>query len=86
MNSMHTLPQPKILKDIISAYADLWADVMLGKNLENHLKKIDNDFYYVNRLAEIKEKDGNDNKRLVKIADQLYCLRLIILKKLKLRS
>jgi len=85
MNSKTTLTPSPILKDIISAYADLWADVMLGKNLESHQKKIEVDLYHVDQLALIKKSEGKDNSQLVKVANQLYCLRLIILKKLKLR-
>ena len=85
MNSKHEVIQSPVLKEIISTYADLWADIMLGKNLENHRKKIENDLHYVEQLAVLKEKEGKDNSQLVKIANQLYCLKLIILKKLKLR-
>ncbi len=84
MNSKTTASP--ILKDIISTYADLWADIMLGKNLEDHRRKIEADLYYIDQLAAKKEKDGKDNSRLVKIANQLYCLKIIILKKLKLRT
>jgi len=85
MNLKITLTPSPILKDIISAYADLWADVMLGKNLESHRRKIETDIYHIDLLAAMKEKDGKDNSHLVKVSNQLYCLRLIILKKLKLR-
>jgi len=85
MNSKHEIIQSPVLKEIISTYADLWADIMLGKNLENHRNKIENDLHYVEQLAVLKEKEGKDNSQLVKIANQLYCLKLIILKKLKLR-
>ena len=85
MNTKHTPLQSPVLKDIISAYADLWADVMLGKNLESHLKKIDSDLQYVDVLIAIREKEGANNQRIIKVANQLYCMKMIVLKKLKLR-
>lgn len=85
MNTKSTLTPSPILKDIISVYSDLWADVMLGKNLESHRKKIEVDLYFIDHLVAEKQERGEDNSKIVKIANQLYCLRLIILKKLKLR-
>ena len=85
MNTKHTPIQSPVLKDIISAYADLWADVMLGKNLESHLKNIDSDLQYLDVLIAIREKKGANNQRIIKVANQLYCMKMIVLKKLKLR-
>jgi len=86
MNTKHTPIQSPVLKDIISAYADLWADVMLGKNLESHLKNIDSDLQYLDVLIAIREKEGANNQRIIKVANQLYCMKMIVLKKLKLRK
>ena len=86
MNTKHTPLQSPVLKDIISAYADLWADVMLGKNLESHLKNIDSDLQYLDVLIAIREKEGANNQRIIKVANQLYCMKMIVLKKLKLRK
>lgn len=86
MNTKITPTPSPILKHIISVYADLWADIMLGKNLEKHQAKIEADLFYIDQLAAIKEKNGKDSHQLVKIANQLYCLKLIILKKLRFRA
>jgi len=86
MNTKHKELQSPILKNIISAYADLWADVMLGKNLESHLEKISTDLHYVDVLIAIREKEGVNTHRIIKVANQLYCMKMIVLKKLKLRS
>ena len=83
MNTKHTPIQSPVLKDIISAYADLWADVMLGKNLESHLKNIDSDLQYLDVLIAIREKEGANNQRIIKVANQLYCMKMIVLKKLR---
>lgn len=86
MNPKITATPSPFLKHIISVYADLWADIMLGKNLESNLGKIEDDIVYLDQLALKKEKNGEDNQQLIKIANQLYCLKLIIVKKLRFRA
>lgn len=86
MNSKHIQIQSPVLKEIISTYANLWADVMLSKNLKNHLLKIETDLHYMEQVTGIMEKEGKNTTKLAKVADQLYCLKLIIQKKLKLRA
>jgi len=80
---LHTSP---VLKNIISTYADLWADVMLSKNLEKHLIKIEFDLYEIDHMITVRENEGKDHTAMDKVANQLYCLKMIVLKKLKLRS
>jgi len=70
------------LDQIISDYADMWAEVILDKNLEDHLKKIRADINFLNKLICMREKKGKDNTQFIRIADQLYALRQVVLKKL----
>ena len=79
---LHASP---VLKDIISTYADLWADVMFSKNLEKHLIKIESDLDEIDHIIAVKESEGKDHTAMDKVANQLYCLKMIVLKKLKLR-
>lgn len=81
--ALHTSP---ILKEIMSTYANLWADVMLSKNLEKHLIKIEFDLYEIDRHITMKENESKDHVAMDRVANQLYCLKMIVLKKLKLRS
>jgi len=70
------------LDQIISDYADMWAEVILDKNLEDHLKKIRADINFLNKLICMREKKGKDNTQFIRIADQLYALRQVVLKKM----
>ena len=72
------------LNNIISAYADITADIMLNKNLEKHLKNVLDDIYFLNYFIEKKEKDGGDTIKLRQISKQLSCVVYVIIKKQKL--
>lgn len=66
------------LQKIIAAYADLWADVLLDKNLGQHLKKISDDLGHLHKLIDHREARHLDTIHYYRIANQLFRLQEII--------
>lgn len=70
------------LSKIITAYADIWADVMMDKNLEHHLKGISEDLGYLNKLIDYKDARHHDTIHYYRIVNQLFRLQDIVRDKL----
>lgn len=68
------------LKSILSAYSEIWADVLYNKNLPAHLEKVEADISYLRILIQLYEK--GDVRLLVQIKDDLIDLRTIMLSKI----
>ncbi|RBQ08927.1 hypothetical protein [Pedobacter miscanthi] len=71
----------KTLSRIIQEYADLWADVMLDKNLMKALEKINKDINDLDRLIVRRGTQGLDTVIYSKIANQLLVMEEIIREK-----
>lgn len=71
------------LSKIITAYADIWADVILNKNLDQHLKGISEDLGLLNKLIDYKDARHLDTVRYYRIANQLFLLQEIVRDKLE---
>lgn len=71
------------LNNLMAAYADLWADVLLDKNLYDHFLAVNEDLYYLKQLIALKSAGHHDTVSYDKIAQQLICLKAIIAVKLK---
>jgi len=68
------------LQSIISAYAEMWADVLYHKNLTAHLEKVQCDISYLRTLIQVYDKD--DIQLLIQIKNDLINLRETILLKI----
>lgn len=71
-----------MIKQIISVYASLWADVLYNRRLEIHLRKIEHDIAFVELLITIACFKRSEATSLRKIHKDLIGLRKIIRKKI----
>ena len=72
----------KQLINIMSAYSDVWVDVLYNRKLRIHLKRIEVDIAYINLII---KRDGLLNKEsiaLTKIEKELVLMRAIIQRKI----
>ena len=69
------------LRSILSAYADLWTDVLYNKNLGSHLEKVNADISYLRILIQLYNRDNIH--LLIQIKNDLIDLRVIILLKIQ---
>jgi hypothetical protein len=60
-DNRHAMDQKKVLirkaklDTMIAAYAEIWAEVLLDKNLVLHLIQIEDDLRYLNRLISLND-------------------------------
>ena len=71
-----------MLSKIMAAYAEIWADVMLDKNLQTHLRNMEDDLKILNELIDGKELLGHNSLHFHRIANMLYRLKDIVLDKI----
>jgi len=64
------------------AYADIWADVMLNKNLQRHLKSMQQDLAQLNQLIDGKELLQENALPLYRITNQLFRMQDMLRTKL----
>lgn len=80
-NQKYSSAQSPELAELIAVYADVWADVIIGKNLDAHLREIEEDLVYINKIVDLKEASKQDAISIYRISNQLYRLKDIILRK-----
>jgi hypothetical protein len=71
------------LDNMIAAYAEIWAEVLLDKNLVLHLIQIEDDLRYINRLINLNNAVHPHVPAYFAIAKQLIRLQEIIVQKLQ---
>jgi hypothetical protein len=86
---MHTMENDRtspiksnLLPKIVSAYADIWADVILERNLDFHLKVIDYDLVRISSQIAKREAANENPIHHYRVAKQLYRMREIIQRKI----
>lgn len=72
----------ELLAKIIAAYADIWADVLLGKNLSIHLKSMEDDLKMLNELIDGKESLGENPLPFYRIANRLFRMKDVVTRKI----
>jgi hypothetical protein len=82
MDDKKTLIRKAKLDNMIAAYAEIWADVLLNKNLIVHLLNIEDDLRYVNQLIALKDLDHAHVPIYFSIREQLKRLHEIVVNKL----
>jgi hypothetical protein len=82
MDDKKTLIRKAKLDKMIAAYAEIWADVLLDKNLSMHLLNIEDDLRYLNQLIALKNLDHPHVLIYFSIAEQLKRLQRIVVYKL----
>ena len=76
-------PTDKVLTSkYVTAYADIWADVMLNKNLKRHLNSIRADLAHLNELIDGKETLQQNALPLYRITNQLFRMQDVVRGKL----
>jgi hypothetical protein len=83
MNRKKILIRKEKLDNIIAAYAEMWADVLLDRNLHLHFSRINDDLQYLRQLIDSKDANHPDTLSYHKIADQLIHLKEIVAAKLR---
>lgn len=83
MGKEEALTENQKLNGIIQAYVDIWADVILNKNLAVHLKKIKEDLNHINRVIKRRKTQELDVLSYCRIAYQLFRLQKIVSDKLE---
>ena len=81
-NNESSPKERELTSKYITAYADIWADVILNKNLLKHLKSIKIDLAHLNELIDGKEILQENTLPFHRIANQLYRMQDIVQKKL----
>jgi hypothetical protein len=71
------------LDNMIAAYAEIWAEVLLDKNLVLHFIQIEDDLRYINRLINLNNAVHPQVSAYFAIAKQLIHLQEIIVQKLQ---
>jgi hypothetical protein len=82
MDRKKTLIRKAKLDNMIAAYAEIWAEVLLDKSLRMHLLNIEDDLRYLNQLIAMKDQDHPHVPVYLLIAAQLKRLQEIIVEKL----
>lgn len=80
-NQRYSSAESTELAELVAVYADIWADVIIGKKLDVHLREVEEDLVYINKIIDLKEASKRDATSIYRIANQLYRLKDIILKK-----
>ena len=83
MEDKKSLIRKEKLNYIIAAYADIWADVLLKKNLDLHLLQVKEDLRYLTYLINSKDIDHPHIYTYYMIAKELIHFKNILNKKLK---
>ncbi|CAM4060929.1 hypothetical protein SAMN06265348_102121 [Pedobacter westerhofensis] len=86
MDTQESSHQFSKLDQIIGAYADITADMILNKNLDKHLKEIEEDLLFLNHCIEKRGKEGGSTMMLSQIAQELGNLRNLLHLKLQVNS
>jgi hypothetical protein len=73
----------ELLSKIMAAYADIWADVILGKNLTAHLILIREDILMLNELIDGKEALQENTLRYYRLVNMLYRMKDVIQDKIE---
>ena len=82
MEHHETVPmEDKLVSKYMIAYADIWADVILNKNLLLHLNTIEDDLKHLNEIIDGKEALNCNALGVYRITNQLYRMRDIVVKK-----
>jgi len=84
MDQKKTMIRKAKLDNMIAAYAEIWADVLLDKNLSMHLLNIEDDLRYLNQLIAMKDQDHPHIPIYFSIAEQLKRLQEIVVNKLSI--
>lgn len=66
------------IKNIMSDYARLWADVLYNRKLDMHLQKIEHDIVFITLLILLAHFKRNESTALCKIKQELIRLTEII--------
>lgn len=78
--------ESKRLSGLIAAYANIWADVILDKNLNMHLDDLNRDLEKINELIDGREDLKQPVLPFYRIANQLTRMREVIRKKISKQS
>jgi hypothetical protein len=81
-NQESSTTENKLLSKIMAAYANIWADVILGKNLAIHLKSIEEDLVMLNEFVDGKEKLRENPLHFYRITNMLYRMKDVLLQKI----
>lgn len=73
----------EFLSKITAAYADIWGDVLLNKNLLKHLETMDEDLASLNELIDGKETLKQNTLPFYRLANQLFRMRDVVRKKVQ---
>ncbi|TDO20256.1 hypothetical protein [Pedobacter duraquae] len=71
----------ELLSKYMIAYADIWADVLLNKNLNRHLRSIQEDLVHLNELIDGKEQLQQNALPIYRITNQLFRMQDVVRKK-----
>ncbi|MET1057661.1 MAG: hypothetical protein ABWY16_20265 [Pedobacter sp.] len=82
MEQIKSTDRKKKLDKLVAAYAEIWADVLLDKNLDLHYLQIREDLEFLEQLIKLKDAGHQDTLMFSLIANQLNCLRAIVFSKL----
>ncbi|SEA62662.1 hypothetical protein [Pedobacter hartonius] len=83
MDDKKSLIRKEKLDYIIAAYAEIWAEVMLDKNLDLHLLQVEDDLRYLDHLINSKDADHPQTFIYYTIANDLIRLKKFLDKQLK---
>ena len=83
MEYQKSLARKEKLNTITAAYAEIWADVLLDKNLELHLSQVTEDLRYLHHLIKSKDMAHPQIISYYRIANELIRLKYILDEKLK---
>ena len=73
----------ELMSKYIIAYADIWADVMLNKNLRRHLRSMQDDLRHLNELIDGKEAMNCNALPLYRITNQLFRMQDVLRAKIE---
>jgi hypothetical protein len=82
MDQTKLLKRKNKLDNLIAAYSEIWADVLLDKNLNQHYLQIEDDLLFLDQFIKLKDAQHQDTTMLCMIAHQLIQLREIVAVKL----
>lgn len=86
MDNQETSHHYSKLDKIMSAYADITADIILNKNLDEHLKEVEDDLLFLNLCIKNRKQKGKSTMALDRIALQLQDMLGILRLKQQLRQ
>ena len=73
----------ELLFKYVVAYADIWADVILNKNLHRHLRSMQDDLKHLNELIDGREALKANALPLYRISNQLFRMQDVVRSKIE---